>query len=351
MAKIKFKIGDKKIQENGDVFIIAEAGVNHNGRLDLALKLVDLAADVGADAVKFQTFQAEEVVIPSGEMAAYQIKNIGMKKTQLEMLRQLSLPSTFYRSIIDRCKKRHIIFLSTPQGGRPSVDFLEKLNIPAYKIDSGNLTNYLLLDYIAKLKKPIILSTGMATIPEIKEAVYFIESRRNKKIAILHCTTDYPCKITDVNFQVMLHMMKQYFYPIGYSDHSLDNQVAIMAATLGAAIYEFHITLDKTLQGPDHQASADPSDASIRISSIRKTGKIMGSLIKPAQSELRYISKVRRSLVYTSNLKSGQILTDGNIEGKRPADGVPAKDFLKYVGKKLKRDVVVNQQLSKADFT
>src|SRR3989344_1810892 len=259
MAKQTFKIGKKIIKENGDIFIIAEAGVNHNSRLDLALRLVDAAADSGADAVKFQTFNPKNVVTPKGKMATYQKRNLGTTTSQLNMLRKLALPDKFYKPIIERCHKRNILFLSTPQGGRQSVNF--------------------------------------------------VKSRNNHKIAILHCTTDYPCQITDVNLEVMERMMSRFDVPVGYSDHSQDIQVAIMIASMGAAVYEFHITLDKKLQGPDHHASSNPSDAKAKIMAIRKVKIIMGSNIKPAKCEIPYIKEVRRSLVYINDLKKGQILT------------------------------------------
>ncbi|OGK21877.1 hypothetical protein A3C23_00835 [Candidatus Roizmanbacteria bacterium RIFCSPHIGHO2_02_FULL_37_13b] len=350
MAKQTFKIGKKIIKENGDIFIIAEAGVNHNSRLDLALRLVDAAADSGADAVKFQTFKPENVVTPKGKMATYQKRNLGTTTSQLNMLRKLALPDKFYKPIIERCHKRNILFLSTPQGGRQSVNFLERFKLPAYKIDSGNLTNYLLLDHIARLKKPIILSTGMASYKEIKDAVNFVKSRNNHKIAILHCTTDYPCQITDVNLEVMERMMSRFDVPVGYSDHSQDIQVAIMIASMGAAVYEFHITLDKKLQGPDHHASSNPSDAKAKIMAIRKVKIIMGSNIKPAKCEIPYIKEVRRSLVYINDLKKGQILTLKDIEGKRPATGISARYYQSFLGKKLIKDVKIDQQLSKRDF-
>src|SRR3989344_8181245 len=339
MIKKTFRIKNHLIKEHGRVFIIAEAGVNHNGRLDLALKLVDMAAEIGADAVKFQTFKAEQVVTEKGKMAAYQEKNLGKKESQREMLRKLELPDNFYPPIIKRCKQKGIIFFSTPHGGKASVDLLEKLKVELYKVDSGNLTNYILLEKIAKTKKPIVLSTGMATHREVLDAVKFIQSRGNKKIVVLHCTTNYPCKPEEVDLSVMPALMKTLQVPIGYSDHSEGSHVAIMAATLGMAVYEFHITLDKKLSGPDQIASADPSEAKARIEAIRKVKIIKGNPVKkPRTSEKKYIKIVRRSIVYLRDLNRGQRLKKEDIDGKRPGNGVSAKHFEKFIGKKLKRN-------------
>ena len=352
MSKRVFRIGKHLIKEGGRVFIIAEAGVNHNGRLDLALKLVDMAATIGADAVKFQTFKAEQVVTEKGKMAQYQERNIGKKQSQREMLKQLELPENFYPPIIKRCRQKGIIFFSTPHGGKKSVDLLEKLGVQLYKIDSGNLTNYILLDKIARLKKPMIVSTGMATMKEIQEAVKFIRSRGNNKIVVLHCTTDYPCRPNEVDLRAMQTMMNVLDVPVGYSDHTQDSQVAIMAATLGMAVYEFHITLDKNLPGPDQAASADFNEAKERVKAIRQVAVIMGSSVKkPRPSEKQYIKTVRRSLVYLRNLPAGHIIGYDDIDGKRPGDGVATIFFEKYIGKKLKKSVFSDQQIVNSHFT
>lgn len=349
--KKKIKIGTKIIREHGDVFVIAEAGVNHNGKLDLAMGLVDVAAAIGADAVKFQTFKADQVVTESGEMAAYQKRNTGKNESQREMLKKLELSEEFYRPIIRRCKQKKIIFFSTPHGGKKSVDFLESIGVELYKIDSGNLTNYILLDKIAKTKKPIVLSTGMSTQSEIRDAIKFIESRSNRKIILLHATTSYPCELEDVNLSAMVNMTKSFDYPVGYSDHTQDNQVAIMAVTLGAAAYEFHLTLDKTLPGPDQVASSDPKEAAEKIRQIRNVKKIMGNPAKkPLPIEKQYIGIVRRSLVYAQALNSGHILTGEDIDGKRPGNGISTVYYENFIGKKLKKDVKQDQQLGADDF-
>ena len=351
MIKKTFRLKNHLIKEGGRVFVIAEAGVNHNGRLDLALRLVDMAAEIGADAVKFQTFRAEELATEKAEMAEYQKKNLGKSESQRAMLKKLELPEEFYRPIIKRCKEKGIIFFSTPHGGKKSVDLLESLGVELYKIDSGNLTNYVLFDKLARLKKPIILSTGMATLKEVVDAVKFIKSYGNNKIVVLHCTTNYPCKPDEVDLNAMVTLMKKLDVPVGYSDHSEGNQVATMASALGMAVYEFHITLDKKMPGPDQVASADPIEAKSRIDAIRKSALIMGNPIKrPRKSEKQYIKMVRRSLVYSRDFKKGKKITFEDIEGKRPGNGIPTLYFKNYVGKVLKKSVKLDQQISNSDF-
>lgn len=352
MTKKIFKIDGHQIRENGDIFIIAEAGVNHNQNLNLALKLIDVAAKCGADAVKFQTFKAEQVVTSEGEMAYYQKKNTGKIQSQRNMLKNLELPENFYPKLIKRCIQKNILFMSTPHGGNTSVDLLEKFNICAYKIGSGDLTNYLLLQRVAKTGKPIILSSGMATLKEVKNAIGFIRSCGNNKIAVLHCTTNYPCPPEEVNLKAMLTMMKKLDIPVGYSDHAQGNQVGLMAATLGAAIYECHFTLDKKLPGPDHIASSEPQELKQKIQEIRNVNLILGNGVKkPNKSELdSMIPLVRRSIVASSNLASGHILTLPDLEAKRPGTGISPTKYKHFIGKKLKKPLKIDQQLSFSDI-
>lgn len=351
MDKKNFFIGKYKIKEYNRVFIIAEAGVNHNQSLDLALKLVDAASWAGADAVKFQTFKAEQVVTQEGKMADYQKRNIGKIQSQREMLKGLELSEDFYPQIIKRCLLKKILFMSTPHGGRESVDFLEKCKVPAYKISSGDLTNYLLLERVAKTRKPVILSSGMATLTEIRDALRFISSHGNDKIAVLHCTSNYPCLESEINLLAMVTMMRKLNISIGYSDHSQGIQTALMAATLGMAIYEGHITLDKNLPGPDHIASADPQEFKARVEAIRKTLVILGSAKKsPTPSEISLMAPiVRKSLVAAHDLEAESTLKINDLEAKRPGNGISAKYYEKFLGKKLKLSVKADRQLSLRD--
>lgn len=341
LMKNSFTIHGQSIQEYGRVFIIAEAGVNHNGNLDLALKLVDIAAEAGADAVKFQTFHAEDVVRKSAAMAAYQQINVDRLIDQQLMLRELELPKNFYPSIIKRCQEKNIMFFSTPHGGRPAVKLLENIGVEAYKLGSGDLTNYVLLKVVAETKKPMIISTGMATLREVKDAVSFIHKQGNDKIAVLHCTTNYPCPSEEVNLQAMVTLMKELNVPVGYSDHTEGVTVAVMAVTLGAAVYECHFTIDKTLPGPDHKASADPQELAARISAIRSVPVIMGSGVKePRASEINgMIPLVRKSIVATNNLPGGHVITFMDLDATRPGDGIHPNLYKSVLGKRLKRPV------------
>lgn len=345
-------IDGKKIDYGQPVFIIAEAGVNHNQQLDLALKLIDVAKDCGADAVKFQTFKAEEVVTDVGGMASYQKKNMGKKTSQKEMLKGLELPDEFYGPLTKRCKERNILFMSTPHGGIKSVDFLESLGIEVYKIGSGDLTNYILLKRVAKTRKPIILASGMASMREVKDAVRFIQSQGNNKIAVLHCTTNYPCPPEEVNLSAMKTMMDELAVPVGYSDHTQGIQVATMAATLGMAIYECHFTLDKTLPGPDHIASAEPDELQERIEAIRRVPVILGKSRKvPNKSEIEsMLTVVRRSIVAVKDLEVGHLIVEDDLEAKRPGNGVSPTQYKKFLGKKLRVSLKKDQCITFQDI-
>lgn len=351
MIKEFIKIKNKVIGSGHPVFIIAEAGVNHNGRLDLALKLVDAAAASGADAVKFQTFMAEQVVTGAGKMAGYQKKNLGKKESQLAMLKKLELKEKFYKPIIKRCKAKGIIFLSTPHGGFESVDFLRKLGVPAFKFGSGDLTNLPVLEYAAKFRRPMILATGMATMKEVKEAVACIKKAGNKKIILLHCTSNYPCPLEEVNLSAMLTMMKEIKGLVGYSDHTLDEQVSVMAATLGACVLEKHFTLSRKMTGPDHAASAEPEELKKIIDSVRKIKVILGSPVKkPNKSEEPLIKIVRKSVVAVKNIKKGEKFIAKNLGIKRPGHGLAPKFYGLIVGRVVKRNLPSGALIKPGDY-
>lgn len=345
-------IGRNLIKEGGDVFVIAEAGVNHNGELKTALRLVDAAARAGADAVKFQTFRADQVATASGKLAKYQKENSDSTENQLDMLRRLELKEEFYQPIIARCQEKQIVFLSTPHGGRSSVDFLESLGIAAYKIGSGDLTNYILLDKVARTGKPIILSTGMATLAEVRSALRFLHSKGNDQVVVLHCTTAYPCSYEDVNLAAMVTMMRGLDATVGYSDHTLGNQVAIMAVTLGAAVYECHFTLDKNLPGPDHRASAEPQELKEKIEAIRRIKKVLGNSCKipTAKEKKEMIPIIRRSIVATHSMKVGHILSEVDMEAKRPGNGLSPIYYKQCLGKRLVRDLKSDEQIVLEDL-
>lgn len=349
IRKNNIKIDNKFIGQDQPVFIIAEAGVNHNHQLDLALKLADAAADAGANAVKFQTFRAEQVVTEAGVMADYQKKNIGKTESQLDMLRKFEFSEDWYPKVIAHCKKRGIIFLSTPQGSFASIDLLQKLGVPAFKFGSGDLTTLPILEYAAKLNKPMILSTGMASMTEVKEAVKTIKKTGNSKIIVLHCITNYPCPPEQVNLRAMQTMMKELDVLVGYSDHTLGSQVPVIAVTLGACVIEKHLTLNNNMPGPDHKASANPEVFKKMVDEVRLVETIMGSPVKkPLPGEIKLQSVVRRSIVATKDIKRGEKFSRDNIDLKRPGTGLNSRYFSKIIGKKaaanIKKDSLLTRE-------
>ncbi len=352
MKKAFVKVGNRKIQEQTGVFIVAEAGVNHNGSLSRALEMVDIAAQARADAVKFQTFEAEEVVTKYAKLAEYQKRNLGKPISQLAMIRSLELSEKDFHKIADRCRQKNILFLSTPHGGAKSVDLLESLGVAAYKIGSGDLTNYLLLKRVAKTGKPIILSTGMATLDEIRGALSFLHANGNNQIVVLHTTTNYPCPPDEVNLRAMLTMMHILEEPVGFSDHTNSDLAAIAATVLGMALYECHFTLDKNLPGPDHKASASPEELTHRILAIHTVQILLGSSEKtPTFSETHSMrSLVRKSLVYARNLPKGHALTESDLAAKRPGLGMSPAEFEQVVGTTLTRPVKKDQLVASRDL-
>jgi len=351
MVKKIIKIGNKIIGYGRPVFIIAEAGVNHNGRLDLALKLIDAAADAGADAVKFQTFRVEQATTRYTALAGYQKKNIKTRNNLFEEAKGWELKEDRYPQLIARCKKRRIIFFSTSHGGFESVDFLASQKVPLYKFGSGEITNLPLFTYTAKLGKPIIFGTGTATIKEVRDAIGAIKRSGNNQIVALHCTTDYPPALTDVNLRAMEIMMKELGVLVGYSDHTLGDQVAVMAATLGACVIEKHLTLDKNMKGPDHKASATPDEFRIMVDKIRAVSAIMGSPKKgPVKAELKFIPVIRKSIVANRNIKKGEKLTRQNLAIKKPGTGIPPKYWDKIVGRTASKNINSDSLIKREDF-
>lgn len=344
-------IDNKKIGYGYPPYIIAEAGVNHNGRLAYALKLVEKAAWAGADAIKFQTFRAHEVTISQTKMAKYQEKNLGKKGSLLEMIQTLELNESWYPKIIKHCKKNHITFLSAPHGGFESVDFLQKINIPAFKIGSADLTNIPLLAHAARFQKPIILSTGMATMAEVVQAMEAVLGAGNNKIIALHCTTNYPCPPEETNLSAMQTMMKKLHCFVGYSDHTLGNEATIIAVALGACLIEKHITLDKSMKGPDHKASSEPQEFKEVVEKIQKVYTMLGSPKKsPNKSERKFIPLVRKSIVVKTDIKKGDTIKEGDLAIKRPGTGLAPKLFYSIVGKTAKRNIPKDTLLKPSDI-
>lgn len=331
------KIVNKLISEKSPCFIIAEAGVNHNGNIKLAKKMVDKAKEAGVDAIKFQTFKAENLVTKNVEKEQYQKTNV--KESQYEMLKRLELTEKEQQDLFSYCDKRKIIFLSTPYD-EESADFLEKLGVPAFKISSSDLTHLPLLKYIAKKKLPMIISTGASYLNEVKDAIRAVKSEGNNKIILMHCTNIYPVSFKDVNLRAIHILRKTFNLPIGYSDHTLGIVVPIAAVAIGAAAIEKHFTLNRNLPGPDHKASSEPQEIKEMVRAIKDIEKAMGSPIKkPVRGEYEDRKLGRRSVVADIDIPKGTIITKSMLIVKRPGTGIEPRDIDKIIGKKVKRNI------------
>jgi N,N'-diacetyllegionaminate synthase len=320
------------------VFIIAEAGDNHNGNFDTALKLVDVAAESGADCVKFQTFITEEIISKKAEKADYQKKYTGVNESQYEMVKKLELSFEQFRKLDLYCKKKRIMFLSTAFDLK-SVEFLTTLNMPFWKIPSGEITNLPYLIKIAQTNKDVILSTGMTTVDEIRNAVDVLTNNGAGKITLLHCNTEYPTPMEDVNLNAMVSLNKLYNLDVGYSDHTLGIEVPVAAVALGAKVIEKHFTLSRNMEGPDHQASLEPHELRKMVISIRNIEKALGSDIKkPSQSEIKNINIARKSIVARRIIIKGEVFTEENLAVKRPGNGISPMRWFEVIGKNASRN-------------
>ena len=329
------------------VFIIAEAGINHNGSTRIAKRLIDIAAKAGADAIKFQTFNTENLVTKSAKKAKYQKKNDNKKESQFDMLKKLELSPLMHKILLSYCKKKKILFLSSPFDLQ-SIDFLNNLGLKIFKIPSGEITNLPYLEKLGKLNKKIILSTGMSNINEIKDALNILIKKGTKKnnITVLHANTEYPTPMQDVNLKSMVSIGKTFNLNFGYSDHTLGTEVSIAAVALGAKCIEKHITLNCKMKGPDHRASLEPKELTKMIFAIRNIEIAMGSRIKkPSKSETKNIKIVRKSLVASQNIKKGEIFTEQNLTAKRPGDGLSPFKIIKFLGKKSLKNYKKDQQI------
>ena len=341
---------NKSLFFNNHCFIIAEAGVNHNGSLDLAYQLIDVAKDAGADAVKFQTFKAENVVSRLADKAEYQKKTTGSDKSQLEMIKKLEISFEDFIKLKEYCDEKGNMFLSTPFDYN-SVDLLEGL-VPLYKIGSGEITNLPFLRYIAKKRKPTSLSTGMANLGEIEEAINTIRVVNSRaKISLLHCTTNYPTSYGEVNLKAMQTLANTFKLPVGYSDHTLGIEVSVAAVAMGAKIIEKHFTLDKKLPGPDHKASLEPGELKEMVKEIRNIEKALGSGIKkPNKSEIEIMKAARRSLITTRDIRAGEVIKESDITIKRPGTGIPPKFKEIIIGMKILKNVSKDEIIKWEDF-
>ncbi len=327
------------------IFIIAEAGDNHNGNFDHALRLVDAAAAAGADCVKFQTFVTEEVISKYAQMAEYQKRNTGKTQSQFDMVKRLELPFDAFRRIRAYCEKKGILFLSTPFD-LPSVAFLHEIGVPFFKIPSGEVTNYPYLVAIAKTHQDVLLSTGMCTMDEIGEAIAVLESHGAGKITLLHCNTEYPTPYEDVNLRAMETMRHAFGKEVGYSDHTLGIEVPVAAAAMGAVVIEKHFTLDKKMEGPDHKASLAPDELAAMVTAVRRVETVLGSAEKkPSPSEQKNIAVARKSIVARRAIRKGEPFTEENLAVKRPGDGMNPMRWTKILGTAAARDYKEDEQI------
>lgn len=334
--------------------IIAEAGVNHNGSLDNAFKLIDVAVDAGVDYVKFQTFKANKLVSGKAKKADYQIDNTkNAKESQLEMLQKLELSEEDHEKLIQYCKEKHIQFFSTAFD-LTSLQYLSTIGLDMVKIPSGEITNLPYLRLAAKLFNKVILSTGMATLEDIRLAlnVFLNAGTRQENIMILHCNTEYPTPMLDVNLKAMLTIGEEFGTAIGYSDHTLGIEVPIAAVALGATMIEKHYTLDRNLPGPDHIASLEPSELKAMVSAIRNIeSALLGSGIKePSNSEIKNIAIARKSIHLIVDKAQGETITEQDLEMLRPGDGISPMDMDNIIGRVLSKSLMAGHKLALTDL-
>ncbi len=334
--------------------IIAEAGVNHNGDLSLAKKLIDAAVDAGADYVKFQTFKAEKLVSKTALQAEYQQKNIGgEQKTQFEMLKKLELDINTHHELIAYCNQRNIKFLSTAFD-LDSIDLLFDLGIDLFKIPSGEITNKPYLEKIATKGKPVVLSTGMSNMSDIEQAIDVLigEGLKRSDIAVVHCNTEYPTPMEDVNLEAMNTIGKAFNVKIGYSDHTLGIEIPIAAVAKGAEVIEKHFTLDRDMKGPDHKASLEPGELKQMVSSIRNIELALGDgMKKPSDSETKNIEIVRKSIHLAREMAKGEVIKFEDLIMTRPANGISPMDYENVIGQKINKDLKQGIQLKWSDLT
>ncbi|MEW5743966.1 MAG: N-acetylneuraminate synthase [Nitrospirota bacterium] len=316
------------------VFVIAEAGVNHNGDIAIARRMIDAASEAGADAVKFQTFKAERVISRNAPKADYQKKTTGTRESQLEMVNRLELDRKAHRELVTHCRRKRIAFLSTPFD-LESIDLLNALGLTIFKIPSGEITNLPYLRKIGGLRKKIILSTGMADMGEIEDALDVLTQAGTAKrdITVLHCTTEYPAPLKDVNLLAMITIRDAFKVSVGYSDHTNGIEVPIAAVALGATVIEKHFTLDRTMEGPDHKASLEYGELKSMITAIRNTERALGNGIKsPSLSEMKNKIAVRKSIVASRNIEKGETLSEENVTVKRPGTGISPMKWDSVIG-------------------
>lgn len=330
------QLGKYKIGPGHPCFIVAEAGVNHNGSLEMARQLVDVALEAEATAIKFQAYKAERLASKDAPKAEYQVRTTGGTESQLEMLRRLELSHDAHRDLMGYCRQRGILFMSTPFD-EDNADFLDELGIPVFKIPSGEITNLRFLAHVARKGKPMIVSTGMSNLGEVDAAVRTIREEGNRDLVLLHCVSSYPAAPRDVNLKAMRTMALAFSLPVGYSDHTPGVEVALAAVALGACVVEKHITLNRNLPGPDHQASLEPDELKALVRGVRIVEEALGDGQKvPTASEKNTAAIARKSLVAARDLPAGTRLAEEHLTVKRPGNGLPPAMLGLVVGRTLK---------------
>jgi len=344
------RIAGRQIGEGHPCFVIAEAGVNHNGSLELAKQLVEAAAHAGADAVKFQTFQAEKVISAGTPKAEYQKQTTGSTEQQLEMVRRLEMPEPMTRSVAAHAASVGIMFLSTAFDEH-SVDLLDDIGVPVFKVGSGDVTNLPLVEFIGRKRKPVILSTGMSYLEEVKSAVETLLAAGCPELALLHCVSSYPADPHEANLRVLRTLRDTFRVPIGFSDHCMDNEIAIAAAAMGANIVEKHITLDVNLPGPDHRVSLSPDKFKSLVQSIRMVERALGDGVKrpyPCEQNVRALA--RRSIVAAHTIAPGAVITREMLDFKRPGTGIPPGQWKELVGKRAAHEIASDSLITLKDL-
>lgn len=321
------------------IFVIAEAGVNHNGSLEIAKKMIDVAAKAGADAVKFQTFKADTLVRKDAAKAAYQQENATDKQeSQYEMLKKLELTKQMHQELMQACADKGILFLSTPFD-IDSIQMLTDCGITVMKVPSGEITNYPYLREIGRTGKPVILSTGICEMQEVKDAVRVLRENGSSEITLLHCNTEYPTPMQDVNLKAMRTLREEFGLPVGYSDHTQGIEVPIAAAAMGAVVIEKHFTLDRSMEGPDHKASLEPEELRAMVQAVRNIETAMGDGMKrPSASERKNRDVARKSIVAKKDIRKGEVFTEENLTAKRPGSGISPMRWNDVIGSAADRD-------------
>lgn len=327
-------------------FIIAEAGVNHNGSFDLAKQLVDKAVWAGADCIKFQTFNSKNLVSKNAQKAEYQKKTTDSSETQLDMLKKLELSKEEFIELRDYCNQKGMQFLSTPFD-LESIDFLASIGVKTWKVPSGEITNYPFLRAIGKRKESVIMSTGMCTLDEVRDAIEVLKTFGTSDITLLHCTTEYPAPYDSVNLKAMLTLQNEFGYRVGYSDHTNGIEIPVAAVAMGATVIEKHFTLDKNMEGPDHKASLEPEELKQMVLSIRNVEVALGNGIKqPSEAEKNNIAIARKSIVAACDINKGEVFTEDNLTAKRPGNGISPMKWNDVLGKVANCDFLVDEMIT-----